>query len=98
MSNWSLDAGKAKQAKQQVETTSGEIRKLLEQYTTARTALLNSWEGSKKDEFVSQTNNGFENTAQALMKAAGALANAIESTAGGMQARDQEAAQIINGN
>ena len=35
MSNWSLDAGKAKQAKQQVETTSGEIRKLLEQYNTA---------------------------------------------------------------
>lgn len=97
MSNWSLDAGKAKQAQQQVESISAEIRKLLEQYTTARTALLNSWEGSKKDEFVSQTNNGFENTAQALIKAAGSLAGEIQTTSGDMQSRDQRAAQIISG-
>ena len=77
MGNWNLETIKADQAANEIQNSSLKMEKLTKQYTEAKAQLLKDWQGSMRDEFVSQTGDRFEAMCMQLIKNMRILASTI---------------------
>ena len=96
MGNWQIETIKADQAANEIQNSSLKMEKLTKQYTEAKAQLLKDWQGSMRDEFVSQTGDRFEAMCMQLIKNMQILASSVTQVKSGYVNADQRAADIIS--